>query len=201
MFETPSVDDVSENLQYIRRTLEAAGQFTAVPGKCIAASGVVALAGVATNDLITGAPWSESGSQAWALDVWGVVLGLSLGIVAFGTYRKLQLGSMPIQAPLIRKLLWSLCPALFIGALLSNLAIGTRQFVWLPTIWLGCYGAALASAGQVSIAPLRYLGVTFLLAAAAAALSPPDMGLTWLAVGFGWMHLAFGAYISWRHHG
>jgi hypothetical protein len=167
----------------------------------MAAAGIVALAGVAANDLLTGAPWSEPGSPALALDVWGIVLGVSLAIVAFGINRKAELMSVPIQAPLIRKLLWSLCPALFLGALLTNLAIATHQLAWLPTIWLGCYGAAVASGGQVSIVPLRYLGVCLLLAAAGAAVSPADMGLTWIAIGFGWLHLVFGAYIAWRYHG
>jgi hypothetical protein len=25
--------------------------------------------------------------------------------------------------------------------------------------------------------------------------------LAWLALGFGWVHIAFGAYIAWRHDG
>jgi hypothetical protein len=201
MVEPPNVETVSENLQYIRRTLEAASQFTAVPGKYMAVVGVVALAGVAVNEVFTGAPWTGPGSPAMALDVWGVVLGLSLAIVLCGIYRKARLMSVTIQAPLIRKLLWSQCPALFLGAILTNLAIDTRQFVWLPSIWLGCYGAAVVSGGQVSIAPLRYLGICLLLSAAGAAVTPPAMGLTWLAVGFGWLHLFFGAYIAWRYHG
>jgi hypothetical protein len=45
------------------------------------------------------------------------------------------------------------------------------------------------------------MGLSLLLAAAASAVSPPGMGLTWLAIGFGWVHLVFGAYIAWRHNG
>ena len=45
------------------------------------------------------------------------------------------------------------------------------------------------------------LGLCLLLASAASAVSPPGMGLMWLAVGFGWLHLVFGAYIAWRHNG
>lgn len=201
MVEPPSVKSVSENLQYIRRTMEAAGQFTAVPGKSMAAAGVAALGGVAANELLTGAPWSEPRSPALALDIWGIVLGLSLTVVGLGVYRKAELMRMPIRAPLIRKLLWGLCPALFLGAILTNLALATHEFAWLPAIWLGCYGAAVASGGQVSIAPLRYLGVCLLLLAAVAALTPAHMGLTWMALGFGWLHLLFGAYIAWRYHG
>jgi len=48
-----------ENLQYIRKTLDAAGRFTAVPGKGLMAAGAAALGGVALNCFVTGAPWGE----------------------------------------------------------------------------------------------------------------------------------------------
>jgi len=201
MLELRSVETASEDLQYIRRTLEAAGQFTAVPGKYLAAAGAMALAGVAANNLVTGAPWASPPPSGAALDVWGIVLGISVAIILYGIRRKTQLLGIPLRAPLVRKLLWSLCPALFVGALLTSLAVGRGQFSWLPVIWLGCYGAAITSGGQVSIAPLRCLGVCLLVSAAAAAAAPAEMGLTWLAIGFGWLHLVFGAYIAWRYHG
>ena len=199
MVERPSVETASENLRYIRRTLEAAGQFTAVPGRSMAAVGAVALAGAAANDLVTGTPWGDSLSPATALQVWGTVLAISLAVVLGGVYRKARLTGVAIQAPLIRKLLWSLCPALLLGAVLTNRAIDLRQFAWLPAIWLGCYGAAMTSAGQVSIVPLRYLGVCLLMCAAGAAAAPPETGLIWMAAGFGWLHLAFGLYVAWRY--
>jgi hypothetical protein len=190
-----------EALLYIRRTLEAAGQFTAVPGKSLMAAGSVALAGVAANAGLTGAPWEPGSGQAAALDVWGVVLALSVALVSFGIYRKAQLLGTPLRAPLVRKLAWSLAPSLLVGGLLTSLAVRTQGLAWLPTIWLGCYGAAVCNGGQVSVAPVRYLGVALLAAAAAAAASPAAMGLTWLAIGFGWLHVVFGAYVAWRYHG
>jgi hypothetical protein len=201
MMDTPNPQTARENLLYIRRTLEAAGQFTAVPGKCLTAAGCMAMAGVASNSVLTGAPWESSAALPYALIVWGVVLGVSFAIVSVGIYYKARLMQTRIQAPLVRKLLWSLCPALFIGAVLTNLAVRTHRLEWLPTIWLGCYGAAVTNGGTVSVAPIRYMGCCFLLVAAAAALSPPGMGLAWIAVGFGWLHLVYGAYIAWRHNG
>jgi hypothetical protein len=45
------------------------------------------------------------------------------------------------------------------------------------------------------------MGLCFLLAAAGAALTPPEAGLAWLVLGFGWLHVLFGAYIARRHNG
>jgi len=201
MIETPNLQNAREDLLFIRRTMEAAGQFTAVPGKCLMAAGVIALAGVAFNSLVTGAPWDSRASLPLALNTWGAVLGISLAIVSAGIYRKARQTRTRIQAPLLRKLLWSLCPALFVGGILTNLTVRAHHLEWLPAIWLGCYGAAVTNGGQVSVAPVRYMGCCFLLAAAGAAATSPELGLAWLAAGFGWLHLVYGAYIAWRHNG
>jgi hypothetical protein len=201
MMHTPSLETARENLSYIRKTMEAAGQFTAVPGTCLMAAGVAALAGVSINLLITGAPWDKGALLPAALNAWGVVLGISATIVSIGIYRKSRNMGIPLQVPLIRKLLWSLCPAMFVGGVLTNLAVRTHNLDWLPAIWLGCYGVAVTNGGQVSVAPVRYMGVSLLAASLGAAASPARMGLFWLAAGFGWLHLVFGAYIARRHNG
>jgi hypothetical protein len=201
MVDPPSAQSARENLLYIRKTLEAAGQLTAVPGKCLIVAGLMSIAGAVFNGLVTGAPWARAPYPQAALATWAVVLCVSLATVLYGIYRKSLQLCMPIQPPLVRKLLWSLCPALFVGGLLTSLAVRTNNVDWLPVIWLGCYGAAVTNGGQVSVAPVRYMGVCFLLAAGGAAITPRDFGLGWLAFGFGWLHLVYGAYIARRHNG
>jgi hypothetical protein len=201
MVDRTSMQSAQENLDYIRKTLQTAGQFTDVPGRCLMASGMIAIAGAAANDYITGAPWNYGPHPQASLIVWGIVLCLSLAIVSFGIYRKSRQMCTPIQLPLLRKLLWSLCPALFVGGLFTFLAIQSNMLDWLPVIWLGCYGAAVTNGGQVSVAPVRYMGLSFLLVAVGAAVSPKGAGLVWLAFGFGLLHLVFGAYIARRHNG
>ena len=71
----------------------------------------------------------------------------------------------------------------------------------LPVAWLGGYGAALTSAGVVSVSPVRWMGISFLVLAVVALLLPASAGLALLAAGFGGLHIIFGAYIFWRHDG
>ena len=201
MMDPSSTQYARENLLYIRKTLESAGQLTAVPGKCLITAGVIAIAGAVFNGLVTGAPWSQGPHPRVALTTWGIVLGASLAIVSYGIYRKSLQMRAPIHPPLLRKLLWSLCPALFVGGLLTGLAVRSNNLYWLPVIWLGCYGAAVTNGGQVSVAPVRYMGLCFLVAAAGAALTPPEAGLAWLVLGFGCLHLLYGTYIARRHNG
>jgi hypothetical protein len=201
MVDPLGAQSARENLLYIRKTLEAAGRLTAVPGRCLIAAGLISIAGALFNGFVSGAPWDHGPYPHLALATWGIVLSLSVAIVSLGIYRKSMQTCVPIRPPLLRKLLWSLCPSLFVGALLTNLAVESNHMEWLPVIWLGCYGAAVANGGQVSVAPVRYMGLSFLLAAAGAALSPSSAGLAWLALGFGWLHLIYGAYIARRHNG
>jgi hypothetical protein len=201
MVDPSSAQSARENLLYIRKTLEAAGQLTAVPGKGLMAAGIVSIAGAMVNRFVTGAPWDSGSSLHLALTTWGVVLCVSLAIVSLGIYRKSLDMRTPIQPPLLRKLLWSLCPALFVGGLLTGLAVHGGNLGWLPVIWLGCYGAAITNGGQVSVAPVRYMGLSFSLVAGGAALSPQRTGLAWLVLGFGLLHLIYGAYIARRYNG
>ena len=70
----------------------------------------------------------------------------------------------------------------------------------LPPVWLGCYGLSVLAAGQVSVWPVRIMGLGFLSLAALSALAP-EFGILWLAAGFGALHIAFGSYITWRYDG
>jgi hypothetical protein len=201
MVDPSSAQSARDNLLYIRKTLEAAGQLTAVPGKGLMAAGLMSIAGAMVNRFLTGAPWDSGSDFHLALVPWAIVLGVSVAIVSFGIYRKSLNTRTPIQRPLLRKLLWNLCPALFVGGLLTGLAIHGGSLGWLPVIWLGCYGAAVTNGGQVSVAPVRYMGLSFLLVAGGAALAPQGTGLAWLVLGFGWLHLIYGAYIARRYNG
>jgi hypothetical protein len=201
MIDPVSAQSARDNLLYIRQTLEAAGKLTAVPGKGLIAAGFISIAGAMVNSFVTGTPWSSGPYPHWALATWGLVLCVSLAIVSWGIYRKSLEMRTPIQPPLLRKLLWSLCPTLFVGGLLTILAVRGGNLEWLPVIWLGCYGAAVTNGGQVSVAPVRYMGLCFLMAAGGAAISPRGIGLAWLVAGFGWLHLIYGAFIARRHNG
>jgi len=200
MTEQPGIEKAQENLLYIRQAMQAAAKLTAVPGWAMMATGFLALAGAAVNGFATGAPWSPMMDVRYALLTWSVVLVLSLMIVLIGMYRKSLRMRAPIHPPLLRRLLWSLCPSLFVGALLTGLAGRTTRLEWLPVIWLGCYGAAVTNGGMVSVPPIRYMGLCFLLTAGGAAVSSPEAGLAWLALGFGGLHIVFGGYIARRHN-
>jgi hypothetical protein len=206
----PSAHD---DLAYIRRTLAASGHLSIVPGKGMVAIGALALAAVWANlHYLYGAPWnrddlrqleaSHSGFAMWAslagLYLWGALLLLALLVGVTSMWLKARRTGQAFWSPVLRKAAWGYGAAMALGGILTFAALPQPQMI--PPVWLGCYGVALMAAGAVSISPIRWMGACFLLLAAAAAALPEQAGAL-LAVGFGWLHISFGAYIAWRHDG
>jgi hypothetical protein len=194
-----------EDLQYIRQTLAAAGHISTVPGKGLVLIGALTLAAVAVNSQFTGAPWDpHPGDLQGVTDgllVWVVLLAMSLSAGSIAMRSKARRTKQAFWSPVLRKALWGYGAAMLLGAILTGALFEAGLLELLPEIWLGCYGVALVTAGGYSVSPVRWMGLCFLLAAAGAAVTPANYGLTWLALGFGWVHIAFGAYIAWRHDG
>lgn len=194
-----------EDLQYIRQTLAAAGHISTVPGKGLMVVGALALVAVVVNLQFTGAPWNHRSADlrtvSDGLSVWLLLLVISLAAGTLAMRSKARRTQQALWSPVLRKASWGYGAAMALGAILTGSLLATGLLELLPEIWLGCYGVALVSAGGYSVSPVRWMGLCFLLAAAGAAVTPAGYGLTWLALGFGWVHIAFGAYIAWRYDG
>ena len=75
-------ESAQASLQYIRRTLEAAGRLSSVSGGGMVAVGCLALIAVELNLRFTAPPW-DSAVPVLALSVWAGLLILSAAITAF----------------------------------------------------------------------------------------------------------------------
>jgi hypothetical protein len=190
-----------EDLAYIRRTLDAAGRISTVPGRGFVAIGLLALAAVVLNRQVTGAPWEPAARLETSLAVWFLLLALSVVVGGWTMAGKARRSAVPVFSPAVRRALWGYGAAMGLGAVLTASAVLAGRLELLPEVWLGCYGAALCSAGAMTLAPVRWMGVAFLLLAIAAVALPASAGLALLGAGFGWLHIAFGAWIAWRYDG
>jgi len=202
-----------EDLQYIRQTLAAAGHISTVPGKGLVAIGLAALGTVFLEGMLAGpgsrwlAPdpdaiqFTQASSYRVGQLLWLVLLILSASIGVVTMREKARRTGQVFLSPVLRKALWGYGAAMGLGAILSATALINGRTDMIPEIWLGCYGAGLVAGGNYSVSPVRWMGLCFLGTALGAAVTPAAMGPIWLALGFGWVHIAFGAYIAWRHDG
>ncbi len=183
----------AEDLRYIRETMERSASFTAVPGWGQVAMGLTAL----------GAAWiarQQTSTSAW-LQVWlaEAVVAIAIGFLAIRA--KAQKAGLPLTRGPVRKVALSAFPPYAAGALLTLLLYRSGLARDLPGVWLLLYGAGVVSGGAFSVVSVPIMGACFMLMGAAALFAPAAWGNFFMVVGFGGLHIAFGAWIARRHGG
>ena len=182
-----------DHLQYIRRTMEGASSFTAVPGVGGVLMGFTALGAAA---LAHYKGWEERWLLIWMLEG---VLALALGV--FFAYRKARRIQVELFSRPARKFMLAFAPSLVAGAVLTSAMERGGQEGLLPGCWLLLYGAGISAAGAFSVRIVPVMGTCFLFLGSAAMFSPSRWGDAWLAAGFGGLHILFGILIARRHGG
>lgn len=189
---TPSPDAL-ENLALIRQTMERSTAFTAVSGWGYVGMGATALL----------AAWIGLGKtelNAW-LSVWlaEALVAVTIGLAAMhwkATRERTHILSIPG-----RRLFLGLLPALLAGGVMTAGLIQSGDPKQIPGVWLLLYGVAVMQAGVFSVRTIPVMGAVFVLCGAVALRLPWYWDNVMLGVGFGIVHIVFGAYIAWRHGG
>ena len=181
-----------DDLRYIRRTMEEAGSFTAVPGWGMVAIGASALGAAALA--------ARQRSAALWLALWMSEAVLALVIAAWTMNRKAPLRSSLLQGP-GRRFVLSFSPPLIAGALLTAILFREGRVSILPGLWLLLYGTGIATGGAFSVRIVPAMGLCFMLTGAAALFLPPAWSDGAMALGFGLTHIVFGLLIARRHGG
>jgi hypothetical protein len=182
-----------DNLQFIRDTMERAGSFTAIPGLGMVGAGVVAV--------IVAAIAGKQASAAGWLICWLVGGALSTVVLLAAMARKAHGVGVQLLSGPGRKLALCFTPPMVVAALVTAALYHAALPGILPGIWLLLYGTAVIAGGTFSVRIVPVMGACFLALGAAALYAPAAWGNWLLALGFGGLHLAFGAAIAWRHGG
>jgi hypothetical protein len=182
-----------DNLSYIRKTMEGAASFTAVPGWGGMLMGITALVAAYIS--------SQQPTPALWLGVWIVEAAVSCLIGAVAMLQKARKADTPLLSQPGRRFALSLSPPLVAGGLLTLFLFRTGSMAVLPALWLLLYGAGVVTGGAFSVRVVPAMGVAFMVLGGAALFSPAAWGDAYMAVGFGGLHLIFGAIIAWRHGG
>ncbi len=182
-----------DNLRYIRRTLERAGEFTAVPG----------IGGMLMGSTALVAAWiagPQTSNPRW-LAVWlaEAVVALLIGIA--GAAVKSKRVRIPLLSGPGRKFVAGFAPAMAAGALLTEVLFRQGSSALLPGVWLLLYGAGVVSGGAASVRVVPAMGGFFMVAGAAALVMPAASGDLLLAAGFGGLHIVFGTIIAVKYGG
>jgi hypothetical protein len=193
---SPLADNaVFDDLRFIRRTMENAGSFTAVPGWGMVAIGVSAV--------ITAAALYDRrvpvGSAGWLI-AWLADAAAALVITSITMSRKARRAGQPVFSAPGRRFAASFVPPLLAGAALTFVLARAGMGALLPGTWLLMYGAGVVTGGAFSVRAVPAMGAVFMLLGG-VALALPTFGAAMMAAGFGLAHIIFGLLVARRYGG
>lgn len=188
-----------EQLRFIRRTMENASSFTAVPGWGGVVIGVTALAA----SYVAGrypVPSTAFQAQRWAI-VWLIEAAVALLIGGAAMWLKARVNGTPIFSGPGRRFLLSFAPPLAAGAMLTWPLLESGHAAMLPAAWLLLYGTGVVTGGAFSVRAVPVMGLSFMALGASALVLPAVWLDALMAIGFGGLHMIFGFVIARRHGG
>jgi hypothetical protein len=185
-------DRAMDNLRFIRETMERATAFTAVPGWGQVSIGVTAIFAALVAS-------QQASREAWLM-VWLAEALISLVIAGLAMHRKARAASTPLLSQPGLKLAINFSPPMFVGALLTLVFWRAGLASHLPATWLLLYGTGVVTGGAFSVKPVPVMGLCFMILGAGAFFCPPSWGDSFMAAGFGGLHIIFGLHIA-RYYG
>ena len=141
----------------------------------------------------------QPSGDRWLM-VWlgAAAIAAVVGLVAMA--RKAKQGGGTLTGANARRFAIGLAAPFVAGAAITYELWAMRNFTVMAPAWLLLYGAGVLTGGIFSVPIVRAIGVCFMALGIAAIVTPPEWGNVWLAIGFGGLHMGFGAYIA-RNYG
>jgi len=201
-----------EDLQTIREIMERSSKFLSLSGLSGIFAGVCALIGAAIAWFfimnsgnvqydeymrIPGA-WSTSGIRLYlALDAILVLVFAALGAIYFSLRKATKVGQR-FWTNLTQRLLINLLIPLVSGGVFTLILVFRNNLELIPSVMLIFYGLSLVNAGKFTFGELHYLGLTEIVLGILAGVFI-NHGLLFWTIGFGLMHIVYGAVMYYRH--
>lgn len=186
-------DRAFDNLRYIRETMERATPFTGISGRGEMAIGATAL-------IASVIAARQSNFKYWVY-TWLAEGFISMLIAGWSMDRKARAAQTSLFSGSGRKAVFSLAPPLVAGGLLTIVLFRAGLSDAIPGVWLVLYGTGVITGGMFSVRAVPAMGLCFMALGALALFSSPAWVNWFMAVGFGGLHLLFGAIIVRRYGG
>jgi hypothetical protein len=178
----------AQTLEVIRTLMERTCQYQLLTARAGLAAGALTLLGASAFLFLDA---DDPGAFA---AVWGAVFAGSLLATCLGTILRGRARGERVWSRQARTVLIALAPSLVAGLVLTAFFfyLGNRLHLYLPGVWMLCYGQGALATSAYAPAPIRYLGVAFLPTGAVALALGPDWAVPMMVVAFGCGHIALG---------
>ncbi len=207
------VDETLDELREIRNIMERSGKFLSLSGLSGVAAGVVGILGALYMHFQLGLPWigeltlneSEYSQYSRINHQMGHWLGftlamliLALGAAYYFTMRKARKRGDKLWSAVSRRMLLGMLLPLICGGIISFSLMRMGFYTHLSGITLIFYGLALHAAGNFTLSEIRYLGMIQVVLGLAAFFYT-DYSLLFWGLGFGFIHIIYGAALHIKY--
>jgi hypothetical protein len=170
----------AHTLEVIRTLMERTCQYRLLTAGASLAAGTLAILGAVAFCFL------DAGDPVPFASVWGFVFASSLMGTIVGTLLRGREVGECVWSRQARMVLLALAPSLAAAAVLTVFFFVRGEHLWLPGVWMLCYGQGTLATSAYAPTAIRWLGVAML-----------GLGALTLALGTGWavvmMAIAFGA--------
>jgi hypothetical protein len=176
----------ARNLEVIRTLMERTTQYQLLTARAGLAAGSLAGAGALAFSVLDPAnPW-HFGS------IWTGVFAGSFLMTCLGTATRSRERGERVWSRQARAVLWALMPSLFAAFILSLFFFARGEHLWLPGIWMLCYGQGALATATYAPAPIRSLGLTALALGGVTLALGPEWAIPMMGIVFGLGHIGLG---------
>jgi len=176
----------AHNLEVIRTLMERTCQYQLLTARASLAAGSMAGAGALAFFFLDAAdPWQFG--LVWLLVFVGSLCATLLGTVLRGRQSGERVWSRQARAVLL-----ALTPSLFAALVLTVYFFGRGEHLWLPGVWMLCYGQGALATAAYAPTSIRWLGVAVLLMGALALWLGTAWSVPLMGVVFGLGHIGLG---------
>jgi hypothetical protein len=166
--------------------MERTTQYRLLTARAGLAAGVLAGGGALVFTLVDSTDPTSFG-LVWGVVFLGALLATCLSAVSRGRQQGERLWSRQARA-----VLRALAPAIFAALVLSVFFFVQGWHLWLPGVWMLCYGQGALATAVYSPRPITYAGTAILLCGPLTLTLGPVWANLMMGIVFGLGHMALG---------
>ena len=176
----------AHTLEVIRTLMERTCQYRLLTAGASLAAGTLAILGAAAFCFL------DAADPVSFASVWGFVFASSLTGSIVGTMLRGREVGERVWTRQTRMVLLALAPSLAAAAALTVFFFGRGEHLWLPGVWMLCYGQGALATSAYAPAGIRWLGAAMLGLGALTLALGTNGAVVMMAVAFGAGHLLLG---------
>jgi hypothetical protein len=179
----------ARNLEVIRTLMERTCQYQLLTARASLAAGLLGGAGALAFLWLDPSSRLEFGS-VWLGVFLGSVLATLIGTVMRGRERGEQVWSRQARAVVL-----ALAPSLFAALVLSIYFFARSEHLWLPGVWMLCYGQGALATSAYAPSPIRWLGIAVLVLGSLTLALGSAYAVLMMGLVFGAGHIGLGTVL------